>query len=171
MPSSDESGDDLPEPSSSFPNPDNHTERILTSEGLRTFLVVDHTANLRKNTKISAIWHHGGERRRLDDESLTRYWRCKYCTGKATLLKVDSIPAMATECERVFSAAKRTLTSERNALGARVVEACECLRWWWRAGVISGEPTGVTMIPRVDIEARFVDALVGDTALGEEDVE
>jgi hypothetical protein len=33
---------------------------------------------------------------------------------------------------------------------------------------ISGKLSGVTMIPRVDIEARFVDALAGDT---EEDVE
>jgi hypothetical protein len=37
--------------------------------------------------------------------------------------------------------------------------------------VISGKPSGVTMIPKVDIEARFVDTLVGHTALGEEDVE
>jgi hypothetical protein len=37
--------------------------------------------------------------------------------------------------------------------------------------VISGKPSGVTVIPRVNIEAWFVDALIGDTALGEEDVE
>src|SRR2546423_2718555 len=39
-----------------------------------------------------------------------------------------SCPAMATECERVFSAAKRTLPPERNALGPKIIEACECLR-------------------------------------------
>jgi hypothetical protein len=39
---------------------------------------------------------------------------------------------MPTECERVFSAAKKTITPERNALSERVIEACECLKAWWR---------------------------------------
>jgi hypothetical protein len=90
---------------------------------------VDHTANLRKNSKISPIWEHGGERRRFDDNSMARYWRCAYCKGTATVLKVDgnggqtthALAAMATECERVFSAAKRILTPERNALGPKVI--------------------------------------------------
>jgi hypothetical protein len=51
-----------------------------------------------------------------------------------------SCPAMATQCERVFSAARRTLAPERNALGMKVIEACECLGWW-RNGVVSGMPT------------------------------
>jgi hypothetical protein len=34
-----------------------------------------------------------------------------------------SYPAMATQCERVFSAARRTLTSERNTLGLKILEA------------------------------------------------
>jgi hypothetical protein len=90
MSSSDESGADAPEPSSSsLPNSDDHTGHIVTAKGLRTFLVVEHTANLRKNTKISASWRHGGERRRLDDASLTRYWRCEYCIRRPMLLKVD----------------------------------------------------------------------------------
>jgi hypothetical protein len=36
---------------------------------------------------ISSIWRHGGERRRLDDNSISRYWRCRHCKG-ATVLKV-----------------------------------------------------------------------------------
>ena len=44
---------------------------------------------------------------------------------------------MSTECERVFSAAKKTITPERNALSERVIEACECLKAWWRNKVIS----------------------------------
>ena len=116
--SGDESGAELPEPSfPTLPDKEQHTERILTKRGLREFLVVDHTANVRKNSKISAIWHHGGERHRLNDKSLHRY-----------ALDHLSCPAMATQCERVFSAAKRTLTPERNALGTQIIEACECLR-------------------------------------------
>jgi hypothetical protein len=92
MSSDDQSGIDqsptLPLPSS-VPNQEEHIERIVNNRGLRTFLVVDYTANLRKNSKISAIWHHGGERRRLDDNSMTRYWRCHHCIGSATVLKID----------------------------------------------------------------------------------
>ena len=64
MSSSDESGAELSRPSSAtLPDKEKHTERILGRRGYREFLIVDHTANLRKNTKISAIWHHGEERR------------------------------------------------------------------------------------------------------------
>jgi hypothetical protein len=42
------------------------------------------------------------------------------------------------ECERVFSAAKKTITPERNTLSNKVIEACECLKAWWRNKVISG---------------------------------
>jgi hypothetical protein len=104
------------------------TERILTKKGLREFLVVDHTANVRKNSKISAIWHHGGERRRLDDKSLHRYWRCAYCIGSATVLKVDG------NCGGQTTYA---LAQLRNALGPQIIEACECLRWWWRNRVVT----------------------------------
>jgi hypothetical protein len=82
-----------------------------------------------------------------------------------------SCPAMATQCERVFSAARRTLTPERNALGLKTLEACECLRWWWRNGVVTGRLTAGPMTPRVQIEDQFVTALLGDAALDEEDVE
>src|SRR5271163_4065504 len=74
-----------------------------------------------------------------------------------------SCSAMATQCERVFSAARRTLTPERNALGLKVLEACECLRWWWKNGVMSGIPTVCPMTPRAVVEAQFVTALVGDS--------
>jgi hypothetical protein len=77
MASSDESGTEkVIASSSALPNKERHTERVLGKKGLREFLVVEHTANLRKNSKISAIWHHGEERRRLDDDSMARYWRC-----------------------------------------------------------------------------------------------
>jgi hypothetical protein len=49
-----------------------------------------------------------------------------------------SCPAMSTECERVFSGAKRTISSDRNRLSSGVIEACECLKTWWRVGVVTG---------------------------------
>jgi hypothetical protein len=78
-----------------------HTERVVGRNGVCEFLTVEHTANVRKYTEISAIWHHGGEPRRLDDHSMERYWRYAYCKGSATILR-------------------RTLTPERNALGMKV---------------------------------------------------
>jgi hypothetical protein len=84
-----ESGIDLPNSSNSaLPDQERHTERVVSWNGVREFLVVEYTANMRKNTKISAIWYHGGERRRLDDHSMERYWRCVYYKGSATILKV-----------------------------------------------------------------------------------
>src|SRR5277367_995049 len=82
-----------------------------------------------------------------------------------------SCPAMATQCERVFSAARRTLTPERNALGLKILEACECLRWWWwRNGVVTGTATGCLIPPRAQIKAQLIAALLGDAALVEDDV-
>ena len=78
---------------------------------------------------------------------------------------------MATQCERVFSAARRTLTPERNALGLKILEACECLRWWWRNGVVTGSVTECPIPPRAQIEAQFIAALLGDAALIGDEVE
>jgi hypothetical protein len=51
-----------------------------------------------------------------------------YCCALDTL----SCPAMSTECERVFSSAKKFLTPERNRLTEDIIEACECLKAWWK---------------------------------------
>ena len=70
MASSDESGTEQAIASSlALPN----KERLQGRKGLREFLIVEHTANLRKNSTISAIWDYGGERRRLDDGSMARF--------------------------------------------------------------------------------------------------
>jgi hypothetical protein len=53
--------------------PDGDIERIGTPKDVQQFLMIDHTANQRSGSKISAIWHHGVERRRLDDGSMDRY--------------------------------------------------------------------------------------------------
>jgi hypothetical protein len=114
--------------SSSVPNQEEHIGRIVNNRGLRTFLIVGHTANLRK------IWHHGGER-------------------------------------RVFSTVKRTLTPESNALGLNILEACECLPWWWRNGVVTGTVIVCPTATRVQNEAQLVTALLGDAGPVEEDVD
>ena len=49
---------------------------------------------------------------------------------------IFSIPAMSSEVERVFSAAKKLITDERNCLGAEAVEACETQRYWLKAELV-----------------------------------
>lgn len=41
-----------------------------------------------------------------------------------------SIPAMSAECERTFSAVKRTISDDRASLEPDTIEALECLRHW-----------------------------------------
>jgi hypothetical protein len=60
---------------------------IGTRKGARQFFVINYTANQRSGSKISAIWHYRTERRRLDDGSINRYWRCTLCKG-VTVLKI-----------------------------------------------------------------------------------
>jgi hypothetical protein len=75
----------------SFMVPDTaqHTKRVLNRKGLREFLIMEHTANVRKGNRISSIWLYEDERRRIDDKSMYRYWRCKHCTRNITVLKVE----------------------------------------------------------------------------------
>lgn len=47
-----------------------------------------------------------------------------------------SIPAMSSECERVFSQSKRLITEERNRLGAATIEADECQKNWLLRGLV-----------------------------------
>ena len=49
------------------------------------FVIVDHTANQRNGSEASKIWQHGGERRRVDDGTMDRYWWCGHCSNKRIL--------------------------------------------------------------------------------------
>jgi hypothetical protein len=48
-------------------------------------------------------------------------------------LDLFSIPAIAAECERVFSQTKLFITDQRNRLSDDIVEAVECLKHWYKA--------------------------------------
>jgi hypothetical protein len=45
-------------------------------------------------------------------------------------LDMLSLPAMSSDPERAFSAAKITLSDRRNKLGIRMIEFLECLKSW-----------------------------------------
>lgn len=66
--------------------------------------------------------------------NLLEWWTLQ--GGELAKLAFDvlSIPAMSSECERVFSSTKQLITPRRNQLKADVIEANECLRNWYHNG-------------------------------------
>ncbi|EXK25883.1 hypothetical protein FOMG_17497 [Fusarium oxysporum f. sp. melonis 26406] len=51
-------------------------------------------------------------------------------------LDILAIPAMATDCERSFSLAKLTLTSQRLSMSTETLEKLQCLKNWVRHGAV-----------------------------------
>jgi hypothetical protein len=51
-------------------------------------------------------------------------------------LDILAIPAMATNCERSFSLAKLTLTSQRLSMSTETLEKLQCLKNWVRHGAV-----------------------------------
>ena len=53
-----------------------------------------------------------------------------------------AIPAMSSECERIFSKASYTISARRSNLSNDIVESGEALRSWVSAGVVKlGAPS------------------------------
>jgi hypothetical protein len=66
-------------------------------------------------------------------ESLPQFWlRQRKTNPRLAQMGLDmaSIPAMSSECERVFSQGKLLITGQRNRLRADIIEATQCLRMW-----------------------------------------
>jgi hypothetical protein len=68
-------------------------------------------------------------------ETLPQFWLRQHKNPKmyrlAQLgLDMASIPAMSSDCERVFSQSKLLITGQRNRLKADIIEATQCLRMW-----------------------------------------
>lgn len=72
-----------------------------------------------------------------EPSNLIQYW-----DGQAAIspslsqmaLDLLSIPAMTAECECVFSSAKILISDRRNRLKDDIIEASECLNYWYRRG-------------------------------------
>jgi hypothetical protein len=64
-------------------------------------------------------------------------------------LDVLAIPAMAADCERAFSLAKLTVTSQRHSLLGSTVEELQLLKNWIRGGSVTlGACVGATKLGR-----------------------
>jgi hAT family C-terminal dimerisation region len=62
---------------------------------------------------------------------------------------------MSAECERVFSSAKKMITPDRNGLNDDIVEACECLKYWWdNSLVLYNKPTDNELWQEVEAEVE-----------------
>ncbi len=48
-----------------------------------------------------------------------------------------TIPAMSSECQRLFSSAKLTVTPQRQRLKADIIEAIEMMNKWFRRGLVN----------------------------------
>ncbi|TDJ70675.1 hAT transposon family protein, partial [Pseudomonas putida] len=76
------------------------------------------------------------------------YWherRRRYPRLSRMALDFLTIQAMSAECERLFSAAGRMVTSLRSRLDADMIGMCQVLRSWLRAGVI--DDLDVLLVP------------------------
>jgi hypothetical protein len=68
------------------------------------------------------------------------WWRDhvdEYPTLSRMALDFFSVPAMSSECERVFSLAKLILTTQRQHMNEMTLEAILCLKLWWRDNAFS----------------------------------
>jgi hypothetical protein len=66
-----------------------------------------------------------------------------------------TIPPMAAECERVFSAAGKMVVVTRNRLDTDIIGICQVLRLWYLAGVITKpDPNLVPLQFSDDVEGR-----------------
>ncbi|CCE34842.1 uncharacterized protein CPUR_08781 [Claviceps purpurea 20.1] len=63
--------------------------------------------------------------------------RVEFPTLSQMALDTLAIPAMAADCERAFSAAKLTLTSQRHAMLPKTLEKVQCVRNWVQRGAIT----------------------------------
>jgi hypothetical protein len=72
-----------------------------------------------------------------DTQDAIEWWRdhrASLPSLSSFALDVFAIPAMASDCERQFSLAKLTLTSQRLSMGADTLEHVQCLKNWVRQG-------------------------------------
>jgi hypothetical protein len=81
------------------------------------------------------VWNKAYAFRLDKKETLPQFWirqlKQKSVHRLAQMgLDMAAIPAMSSDCERVFSQGKLLITGQRNRLKADIIEATQCLRMW-----------------------------------------
>ena len=105
----------------------------------------DHRA---KNPRASSeldLWYRFISPTKVVDQPL-QFWihqvqdkSCPFPSIARLALDIYSIPAMSSECERVFSETKRIITDDRNQLSDLTIEALQCQKNWLDNGIVSSE--------------------------------
>jgi hypothetical protein len=77
-----------------------------------------------------------GSQPAVADVHIAAWWHSQHSLSTLKQLALDlwAIPAMADECERTFSRAKLTMTSQRQKMKIEVLEQLGCLRQWYKLG-------------------------------------
>jgi hypothetical protein len=123
-----------------------------------TFLFAPDTSVNRKTEFEVYITQDPDEVQRIDEINPVQWWVSKklnFPTLRLLAFDILSIPAMSAECERVFSSAKKMITPDRNGLNSDIVEACECLKYWWdNSLVLYNKPTEDELWQEAEAEAE-----------------
>lgn len=123
-----------------------------------TFLFAPDSNAHRKTEFEVYITQDPDEVQRIDEINPVQWWASKkvnFPTLRLLAFDVLSIPAMSAECERVFSSAKKMITPDRNGLNDDIVEACECLKYWWdNSLVLYNKPTDNELWQEVEAEVE-----------------
>jgi len=81
------------------------------------------------------LWNSTRPFNLIAGDTLPAYWLRQIkdpATYRLAKLGLDmvAIPAMSSDCERVFSQCKLLITGQRNRLKPDIIEATQCLRAW-----------------------------------------
>ncbi|KAK4078867.1 hypothetical protein Purlil1_11805 [Purpureocillium lilacinum] len=110
------------------------------------------------NSKTKKALEMGGNNSELDrylrlepqdTQDPIQWWRehtSSFPSLSSFALDVFAIPAMASDCERQFSLAKLTLTSQRLSMSADTLERVQCLKNWVRHGGVKLERNLLDML-------------------------
>lgn len=87
------------------------------------------------------------------DGDIAVYWRVKTLTWpRLSRMARDylAIPATSASSERSFSVGRHLLGLYRHRLRSQTMEACVCLRSWFRAGLLTNEDISRELVDRVE---------------------
>ncbi|PWI64318.1 hypothetical protein PCL_11289 [Purpureocillium lilacinum] len=126
-----------------------HEETGLDNSARRTMGQEDDQYTQWINSKTKKALEMGGNNTELDrylrlepqdTQDPIQWWRehtSSFPSLSSFALDVFAIPAMASDCERQFSLAKLTLTSQRLSMSADTLERVQCLKNWVRHGGVT----------------------------------
>jgi hypothetical protein len=66
-------------------------------------------------------------------------WHCACRVLRQQAYDTLSVLVMLAECERIFSSSKRLINLYRMNVGDDIIEASECLKFWWIRNIIVHE--------------------------------